>query len=145
MIRSRKTLINQQDILSMKCQLISFVSLSLNALNASRLALKTHGDLLSTSVWWNPSNRSAGSFYIYIYKKHFVFLIHPSVVLCVSCCFWLTSTNGCLSMADQRWWTQTPSGWNLTLSAIFLPDCWLLPNSSLWKTPNILQRCVSVV
>lgn len=30
MIRSRKTLVNQQDILSMRCQLISFVSLSLN-------------------------------------------------------------------------------------------------------------------
>lgn len=77
-----------------------------------------------------------------------------STSLCLVCCFY---TNGRLSMADQRWWIKWSSDWNLTFSAIFLPDCWLLPNWCLWPSPvevdvccwkkttktptNLLQRC----
>lgn len=38
-------------------------------------------------------------------------------------CFWLVYTNGRLSMADRRWWTERPSGWNVTLSATWKPSC----------------------
>lgn len=60
-------------------------------------------------------------------------------------------------MADQRWWTKRPSGWNITLSATWKPSClirWLLPHWCLvvvsqklvnisGKTTNLLQRYVS--
>ncbi len=132
-MRSRKTLINQQDILSMKCQLIIFECTECIE------ALKKHGPHLSESLLISvphicqsllrnvdlltKNKRLLNAFRLFNLPKR--------TSLYIVCCFQLIYTNGHLSMAHQRWWTtKAPRLKSNPVCHLetFLPDCWLLPN-----------------
>lgn len=90
--------------------LVCHLPLLLNALNASRLALRTHfNKCMLKSFRKNPSVdwhlQKASCLFIQAYAS----VVHALYFL-------LINTNGCLSMADWWRWTRRPSGWNLILS-----------------------------